>query len=49
MYFIERVFHLSPDHGSGVLEATILLTLFLIPIAIAIFRTSTKRHAHRVS
>jgi ABC-type phosphate transport system permease subunit len=45
--FIERIFHISPDHGSGVLEATILLTLLLIPIAVALLRSRLRRqNAH---
>jgi len=43
MDFIERIFHISPDHGSGVLESTILLTLLLIPIAVALLRSRLKR------
>lgn len=49
MDFIERIFHLSPDHGSGVLEATILVIVFVLPIAVAVLRTSLKRHAERAA
>jgi hypothetical protein len=43
MDFIERIFHLAPDNGSGVLEAVILVAGLVIPIAIAIIRNSRKR------
>lgn len=42
MDFIELMFHISPDHGSGLLE-TMLLMVFLIPIAAVILRFSLKR------
>jgi hypothetical protein len=32
MEFIERIFHISPDGGSGALE----LALFLIPVIVAV-------------
>ncbi len=35
MDFIERIFHLSPDHGSGMLEAAVLLLFFAIPVCTA--------------
>ena len=43
MDFIERIFHLAPDNGSGVLEAAILVAALMIPIAFAILRLSRKR------
>jgi hypothetical protein len=43
MDFIERIFHLSPDNGSGVLEAAILVAALIIPIAFGILRLSRKR------
>jgi len=49
MDFMERVFHMSPDHGSGAFEACIFLVIFLIPLAVTISRTSRKRRAERVA
>ncbi len=43
MEFIERIFHMSPDGGSGALE----LALFLVPvIVVVIFRLA--RHSKKV-
>ena len=36
MDFIERIFHISPDGGSGVLEFAIIFALLLIPPAVAL-------------
>lgn len=36
MDFIERIFHISPDHGSGVLEATLPLVTSVILVAITL-------------
>jgi hypothetical protein len=47
--FIERIFHISPDHGSGALEVTILVTVFAIPIVTVILRKLLKRRTVRVS
>lgn len=40
MDFIERIFHLSPDKGSGVTE---LLFLLIIPIALFVAAALRKR------
>lgn len=40
MDFIERIFHIAPDHGSGVLETTLLLASLAIPFALAVLRAS---------
>jgi hypothetical protein len=33
MDFIERLFHISPDGGTGVLELAIAFVLLVIPLA----------------
>ena len=38
MDFIERVFHVSPDGGSGTLE----LALLLVPVLVVLVATVTK-------
>jgi hypothetical protein len=38
MNFIEQIFHVSPDNGTGTLEATILIVLLVVPLAIAVLR-----------
>lgn len=48
MDFIERIFHISPDHGSGALELTILLILVVIPIGVAAFRSAMRRRTDQV-
>jgi hypothetical protein len=42
MDFIERVFHIAPDGGSGSLELAIVLGLMILPIAFALFRKRPK-------
>jgi ABC-type phosphate transport system permease subunit len=46
MGFIERIFHLSPDNGSGMLEAAIVIVVFIVPVALALSwqRRSARRH-----
>jgi hypothetical protein len=41
MDFIERILHLSPDHGDGTLEAVLLFAILAVPIAWAILRTAS--------
>jgi hypothetical protein len=36
MDFIERIFHISPDGGSGVLEFAITFAVLLIPLLVAL-------------
>ena len=38
MDFIERMLHIAPDGGTGVLELAILLVLLVIPVAVAALR-----------
>jgi hypothetical protein len=45
MDFIERIFHIAPDYGSGALEATLLLASLAIPFALAVVRASRTRRA----
>ncbi len=34
MDFVERIFHISPDGGTGVLELAIAFALLVIPFAV---------------
>jgi hypothetical protein len=44
MDFIERIFHLSPDHGDGSFEAMLVFALlFLVALALLRFRHRTRR------
>jgi hypothetical protein len=36
--FIERIFHISPDHGNGTLEITILIAIVLPGVIAAVGR-----------
>jgi hypothetical protein len=45
MDLIERIFRISPDQGSGVLEAALLLVVSMIPIAAAVVRSRLERCA----
>lgn len=38
MNFIEQIFHLSPDNGTGALEATILIALLVGLTVFAVLR-----------
>jgi hypothetical protein len=38
MDFVERIFHLSPDGGSGALELAITFAVFVIPMVAATIR-----------
>jgi len=43
MDFIERMFHIAPDYGSGALEAAILLASLVVPFALAVLRAGRLR------
>jgi hypothetical protein len=43
--FVERIFHASPDQGSGITEIAFWIVLLLIPVLAAIRR---KRTNHRI-
>jgi hypothetical protein len=43
MYFIEQIFRVSPDNGTGMLETTILIVVLVIPIAFALLRMRRPR------
>ncbi len=43
MDFIERLFHIAPDGGTGLLELAITLALLLIPITVLAVRRKAKR------
>ncbi len=38
MDFIERIFHWSPDHGNGMLEALIFASVLVVPVVFALVR-----------
>ena len=43
MDYIERLFHIAPDGGTGFLELGILIALLLIPLAVFGLRRRTTR------
>lgn len=43
MDFIERLFHISPDNGSGLTEAAILVALFAVACLFFAWRVYRKR------
>jgi hypothetical protein len=43
MDFIERIFHLTPDHGDGTLETLIVLAVVAVPIVVRALRISLKQ------
>jgi hypothetical protein len=45
MDFIERIFHISPDGGSGSLELAIILVVMAVPVVSVVFRMLRKRAA----
>ncbi|MGH9447628.1 MAG: hypothetical protein ACRD3O_18145 [Terriglobia bacterium] len=38
MDFIERIFHVAPDGGSGALELAIMLVFLIVPLAVVVLR-----------
>lgn len=42
MDFLERIFHISPDHGTGLTEVSILVVLFAVPLLFAARRNRSK-------
>jgi hypothetical protein len=45
MDFIERLFHVDPDHGTGLLELAILAIAAVIPAVVIFLRKSAHRRA----
>jgi hypothetical protein len=43
MDFLERIFHVAPDGGTGSLELAILFVLLAFPIAVALLRRKRTR------
>jgi len=41
--FIERIFHVAPDGGTGILELAIALLFFIVPLAAAALRRKRTR------
>lgn len=48
MDFIERLFHIAPDGGTGMLEVTIVLILIFIPAAILSVKRNRARRTRSV-
>ena len=42
MDFLERLFGISPDHGSGVSEVILLLLIATVPLTAAILRKRSR-------
>lgn len=42
MDFIERIFHISPDHGNGTLEIAILIAVLLPGLVAAVWRRRSR-------
>ncbi|MGH9604880.1 MAG: hypothetical protein ACRD3N_04185 [Terracidiphilus sp.] len=38
MDFIERLFHVAPDGGSGLLELAIMLVFLIVPVTVVVLR-----------
>jgi hypothetical protein len=38
MDFIERIFHLMPDGGTGFLELVIMIVVIAVPVTVAMLR-----------
>jgi hypothetical protein len=52
MDLIERAFHIAPDHGSGTLEAAILIAILAVslPFAMSLIRRRPNvRHSRRLA
>lgn len=47
MNFIERLFGICPDRGSGISEVILLLAIAAVPLLIAILRKSSKSFPRR--
>jgi hypothetical protein len=43
MHFIEEVFHVAPDGGTGVLELTLALVFLMLPLAVMALRRKRAR------
>ena len=44
MDFIERLFHIAPDGGTGFLELAIALAVLAVPITLFALQRRAKRH-----
>ena len=45
MDFIERIFHVAPDGGSGILEFALMFVLLICPVCLAIIRKKRVRRS----
>ena len=43
MDFIERIFHVAPDGGTGLLELAMMLVFLIVPLAVAMLRKQRSR------
>jgi hypothetical protein len=48
MDFIEGIFHVAPDGGTGSLELAILLVLVIFPLAVLMFRKNRARKPSQI-
>jgi hypothetical protein len=42
MDFIERIFHVSPDGGTGLLELAFVLAVLVIPLAVSLMLRNSR-------
>jgi len=45
MHFIEQIFHIAPDGGTGILELVIALVFVMFPLGVLALRTKRRRDA----
>jgi hypothetical protein len=45
MDFIERIFHVAPDGGTGATELAIFLLLVIVPLAVSMLRKRRARNS----
>jgi hypothetical protein len=48
MDFIERIFHIAPDQGSGALETTLLFATLALPVVLAALRAGRLPFVNRL-
>jgi len=46
MHFIEQIFHIAPDNGSGLLELSIIMAVLSIPAVLLAVRRRAKRRTN---
>ncbi len=48
MHFIEQMFHIAPDGGTGILELAIAVVFVMFPLGVWALRTKRRHDASRV-